>query len=111
MSSLGRCESRLYSNDFDADSAITRSWPIIINGAYMELSDFLLIASYPVRTQAWARSKEFSEDFTPIYITAGIPRRRSIMNCAIDRLRHRLFDGNRFAARANESCTSLMSSM
>src|SRR6516165_5322763 len=41
-------------------------------------------------------------------MTAGIPRRRSIMNSAMDRLRHRLFQGNTFAAREMERCTSLI---
>src|SRR5262245_57044605 len=40
---------------------------------------------------------------------ARIPRRRSIMNSAIDRLRHKLCQGNTFAAREMERCTSLIS--
>src|SRR5262249_41231425 len=43
-------------------------------------------------------------------MTAGIPRRRNIMNSASDRLKHGFFNGNRFPARNNESFTSLISS-
>src|SRR5262249_20158051 len=79
--------------------------PTLTNAVYVEFSEFKSVISRPVWTQAWARSEESSRDFTPTNMTARIPRRRSITNAAIDRLRHLLFQGNILAARDNESIT------
>src|SRR5262249_13926906 len=95
---------------FSAGEAGIGSSPILSTVVNTEFSELPSITLPPVWIQAWAMREESSENFTPATMTAGIPRRRSIMNAAIDRLRHRLFHGKEFAVRDNESSTSLMSS-
>src|SRR5262249_4526672 len=62
-------------------------------------SEFQSTTPSLARIQACACSDESSEDFTPASRTAEIPRRRSMTKPAIDRLRHKLFQGNKLAAR------------
>ena len=82
--------------------------PILITVAKPEFSELLSFAPDPCRPRHELK-EECPENLTPANMTAGIPRRRSIMNSAMDRLRHRLFQGNTFAAREMERCTSLIS--
>src|SRR5262249_55511552 len=84
-------------------------FPTFSNAAKAESSDCSSVSARSVRIHAWARSDE-SSDRAPTNMTAGIPRRRSIMNAAIDRLRHKLFQGIKLAERDKDKLTSLISS-